>query len=66
MINLITKIIESKANNCPKQRFALLVEILDESKKPFAEVKQELNQLVKDGILIHGRTINDIYFKFVP
>lgn len=63
MLDIISKIIESKANQCPNQQFAMFTEIARESDKSITDLKEELNELVRSGILTHGRTINDIYFK---
>ena len=63
MLDIISKIIESKANQCPKQRFAIFTEIAKESGKSDPELTEDLNELVRSVILTHGRTSNDIYFK---
>lgn len=63
MITIIKQIIDTKQNQCTKQRFATMIEITKQSKLSLSEVKQELNNLVRSGVLEYGRTINDIYFK---
>lgn len=63
MLTIIKQIIDTKKNQCPKQRFATMIEIAKQSKLSLSEIKQELKNLVRSGVLTHGRTINDIYFK---
>lgn len=62
MFELIKKIeIERKeAKKFPT--FALYLDLIERSGKSFAEVQKELRQLIDEGKIKHGRTINDFYF----
>ena len=44
----------------------LSVSMTDIQHRLVSDVKEELNRMVKDGILTFHRTVNDVTFEFTP
>jgi len=59
---VIKKINEYKKNSCIQPYSATYKEVVAELE---ADVKQEINQLVKDGLIKFHRTMNDVSFDAV-
>ena len=63
MIYKIIEQIENERKELGKfPTFALYLDICQRSGKSYSDVQKELRQLIDEGKIKHGRTINDFYF----